>query len=74
MVTPQTPSTKFTPLQHQLLRLYSKNISEEDLIAIKNLIAGYFADKLQKKVSEAAWEAGYRTQEDFDAILNDPNQ
>ena len=73
MVTPQTPSTKFTPLQHQLLRLYSKNISEEDLIAIKNLIAGYFADKLQKKVDKAVEELGY-TQEDFDAILNDPNQ
>lgn len=74
MVTVETPSTKFTPLQHELLRLYGKNISEEDLLAIKDLIAGYFMDKFQKKVSDAAWEAGYRTPEDFDAILNDPNQ
>jgi hypothetical protein len=74
MVTEQTPATKFTPLQMELLKLYSKNITEEDLVAIKQLIANYFIDKLQKKVSEAALKSGYQTQEDFDSILNDPNQ
>lgn len=68
------PATKFTPLQMELLKLYSKDIAEEDLIAIKQLIADYFTDKLQQKVSEAALKSGYQTQEDFDLILNDPNQ
>lgn len=67
------PPTKFTNIQHELLRLYSHNVSDEDLLAIKELIGRYFMDKLQRKVSEAARKLGY-TQEDFDAILNDPNQ
>jgi len=66
--------TRFTPLQHELLKLYSRNISEEDLLAIKDLIAKYFLEKLQDKVTEAAKNAGYHTKEDFDRILNDPNQ
>jgi hypothetical protein len=67
------PPTKFTNIQHELLRLYSHNVSDEDLLAIKDLIGRYFMDKLQRKVSDAARKLGY-TQEDFDAILNDPNQ
>lgn len=67
------PPTKFTNIQHELLRLYSYNISDEDLLAIRDLIGTYFKNKLQKKVSDAARQMGY-TQEDFDAILNDPNQ
>lgn len=74
MVVEQVPATKFTPLQMELLKLYSKNIAEEDLLAIKQLIANYFTDKLQQKVSEAALKSGYQTQEEFDLILNDPNQ
>ncbi len=67
------PPTKFTNIQHELLSLYSRNISDEDLLVIKNLIGKYFMDKLQKKVNEAVDKLGY-TQADFDAILNDPNQ
>jgi len=67
------PPTKFTNIQHELLRLYSHNVSDEDLLAIKDLIGRYFLDKLQRKIDEAVEKLGY-TQEDFDAILNDPNQ
>jgi hypothetical protein len=67
------PSTKFTPLQQEMLSLFGKNTSEEDLINIKDLIGKYYLEKLQKKVTAAAEAAGY-TQEDFDAWLNDPNQ
>ena len=67
------PPTKFTNIQHELLRLYSLNVSDEDLLVIKDLIGNYFMDKLQKKVSEAAHKKGY-TEEDFITILNDTNQ
>ncbi|WP_170970993.1 hypothetical protein [Ilyomonas limi] len=56
-----------------MLRLYSHNVSDEDLLAIKDLIGRYFLDKLQKKIDAAVEKLGY-TQEDFDAILNDRNQ
>jgi hypothetical protein len=48
-------------------------VSDDDLLAIKDLIGRYFMDKLQEKVSDATRKLGY-TQENFDAILNDPNQ
>ena len=67
------PPTKFTNIQHELLRLYSHNVSDEDLLAIKDLIGRYFMEKLQMKVDAAVEKLGY-TQEDFDAILNAPNQ
>ena len=67
------PSTKFTPLQHELLELYGKNVSEEDLIAIKDLIGKYYLEKLRKKVDESVEKNGY-TQDDFEAWLNDSNQ
>ncbi len=67
------PPTRFTPLQHELLKLYGRNVSEEDLLAIKDLMANYFLQKLQKKIDAAVEEYGYK-QEDFDAWLNDPNQ
>lgn len=66
-------STKFTPLQQELLKLYSREVSEKDLIAIKDLIGKYFLNKLQDKVDKAVDRLGY-TQEDFDSWLNDPEQ
>lgn len=67
------PSTKFTPLQHELLNLYSMNISEEELLDIKKILGQYFWDRFQKKITAASEKQGY-TQEDFDTWLNDPNQ
>jgi len=49
------------------------NLSEEDLLEIKDLIGKFFLTRPQKKVNEAVDRHGY-TQEDFDAWLNDPNQ
>ncbi len=73
MIETMPPSTKFTPLQHELLTLYSMDLSEEELKDIKKILSQYFWDRLQKKVTIASQQMGY-TQEDFDAWLNDPNQ
>ncbi len=74
IVTETIPSsTKFTALQQELLKLYGRNVPEEDLLAIKDLIGKYYLEKLQKKVDYAVEVIGY-TQDDFDAWLNDPNQ
>lgn len=35
----------FSNLQKELLRLYSADVSEEDLLQIQQLIGKYFADK-----------------------------
>ena len=66
-------STKFTALQQELLKLFGREVSEEDLIAIKDMIGKYFLDKLQYKVDLSVKAKGYG-QQDFDTWLNDPGQ
>ena len=63
-------STKFTPLQQELLRLYSLNLPDADLIAIKDLIGTYLMDKLQSKV-DAFVEENHLTDADFEKWLNE---
>jgi hypothetical protein len=65
--------THFTNIQQELLRLYSHEVADTDLIEIKNLIGKYFAKRLSQKADEA-WEKNKWTNEDMEAILNDPNQ
>ena len=38
-------SSKLSNLQLELLQLYAQNVQESDLLAIKKLIAKYFAEK-----------------------------
>jgi len=47
--------TPFTNLQMELLQLYKSDVPEEDLLAIKKLIANYFAAKAIKLADEI-WE------------------
>jgi hypothetical protein len=52
-------TTKFTPLQLELLRIFSRNPSEQELIDIKNLIARYYADKASDEMDRLWEERGY---------------
>lgn len=65
--------TPFTNLQIELLRLYAHQVSEEDLIQIKDLIGQFFAKRLSN-IADEAWERNAWIDQDMDAILNDPNQ
>ena len=65
--------TPFTNIQQELLRLYSHQVADTDLIEIKNLIGNYFAKRLSQMV-DVAWEKNNWSNEDMEAILNDPNQ
>ena len=49
---------KLTSLQSELLKVYSFSPSEEDLLAVKKLLAIYFANKLVKNVDAAVEEKG----------------
>ncbi|WP_262248396.1 hypothetical protein [Parapedobacter soli] len=44
---------KLSPLQLELLKVYSFQPKEEDLMAIKRLMAQYFADKLRANIGQA---------------------
>lgn len=69
----QNMPTKFTALQQEMLKLFGREVSEEDLLAIKDMIGKYFLEKLQHKADTRVKENGY-TQQDFDSWLNDPGQ
>ena len=65
-----TRGRKLSPLQLELLKIYSFDPSKEDLLQIKKLLAQYFADKLVKKVDEAV-EKKNITETDLEKWLNE---
>ena len=65
--------TKLTALQRELLKIYSFEPTEEELLEIKELLGQYFAERLQKMADEA-WEKNNWTAETMEAWLNDEHQ
>jgi len=57
-------------LQIELLQLYSQNVSEEDLIAIKRLLARFFADRASDEMDKL-WEEEGWTNDTMDDWLSD---
>jgi hypothetical protein len=57
-------------LQIELLQLYSQNVSEEDLIAIRRLLARYFADRASDEMDKL-WEEEGWTNDTMDDWLSD---
>jgi hypothetical protein len=65
--------TPFSNIQQELLKMYTHQVSDEDLLNIKEIIGQYFAKRLSS-LADKAWEKNSWTQQDMDDILNDPNQ
>ena len=59
-----------SPLQMELLKIYSFSPTEEELIEIKKMLATFFADRLIKKVNTAVEEKGI-SEDDLEAWLNE---
>ena len=57
-------------IQQELLKLYSSDISEDDLLHIKNYIARYFAFKAIGEADKVWDEKGY-TDDTMDQLLNE---
>jgi hypothetical protein len=58
-------SANFTPLQQELLRLYSLDLEEQHLLQIKELIDKYLSENVVKKTDDAV-EKKELTPEEFD--------
>lgn len=65
--------TQFSNIQQELLQLYSRQVSEEDLVNIKELIGQYFATRVTK-LADDAWDRNNWTDGDMENILSAPNQ
>ncbi|MVN20373.1 hypothetical protein [Mucilaginibacter arboris] len=63
-------SQKLNSLQLELLKVYSFEPKEEDLLAIKKLLADYFSLKLQKNIQKAVSEKNI-TEDDLDSWINE---
>ena len=63
-------SQKLSALQLELLNIYSFQPKEEDLLAIKQLLARYFSDKLQKNIQHSIEQKNI-TEQDLDSWLNE---
>ena len=63
-------SHKLNALQLELLNVYSFQPDQEDLLAIKQLLAKYFSGKLQKNIQTAIKDNNI-TEEDLDRWLNE---
>ncbi len=53
----------FTNLQLELLKLYARKVSEQDLVQIKRLLGQYFADKASDLADKIWDEKGLSEQE-----------
>lgn len=66
-------STKFTPVQLELLRFYAVSPSEEQMDKLKAFLANLFFDRLEELALKAAIERGI-TDDTLDQWLNEDNQ
>jgi len=55
-------------IQLEILKAFSHNLSEQELIEFKNLIAQYFAKRAIKKADEV-WEEKNWTEKDVNQLL-----
>jgi hypothetical protein len=62
-----------TNVQLELLKLYSTNLSDTDLLELKQLLSKFFADKSIKLADEVWNKKGY-TNDQMENLLNDDGQ
>jgi hypothetical protein len=60
---------KLNPLQVSLLRLFNRNMSDDEILALKRVLVKHYSDLLRTEVEKVVSEKGY-TQTDFDEMLN----
>ena len=64
-----TTATKLNSVQLHLLRMFAHQTNEQDLLAIKKLLAKYYAQKVDEE-SEKLWEEKGMTQQNIEDLLN----
>ncbi len=65
-----TIQTPLTNLQLELLKLYTKPVSEDDLLEIKKFIVQYFANKAMD-LADKIWYENKWNKDDDKKFLND---
>ncbi|HMR18674.1 MAG TPA: hypothetical protein PKA53_05205 [Sphingobacterium sp.] len=61
--------TELNDIQVSLLRLFSRPMSKEETLEIRNLLVNHYSEMLNKEVTRVIKEKGY-TAKDLENILN----
>ncbi|MEZ4884565.1 MAG: hypothetical protein R3E32_07565 [Chitinophagales bacterium] len=64
-----TLSSPLNPLQLEILQLFSRDLEEKDLLAIKRMIVRYLADKATQMANQV-WEEKSWTNEDMERLAH----
>ena len=67
---PISNSNKLTNLQLELLKYFSYNLSEEQLVEIKELLSKYFAEKATREMDKV-WDDQGLTNDTMDEWLSE---
>lgn len=62
-------SPKLNPIQEGLLRLFDRDMSEQEILTLRKVLVKHYSELLRTEVERVVEEKGY-TQEDFDRMLN----
>jgi len=63
-------ATKLNPVQLHLLEMFSKKMSERELLEIKNLLVQYYTTKIEKEV-ESFWDKKGFTKDSWNKATRD---
>ena len=66
-------SSPLSNVQLELLKLYSTNLSEKDILELKDILARFYAEK-SIELADNVWQQKGYTAEDMNSILNDDGQ
>ena len=66
----QAVKQPLTNLQLELLKLYSRKVSEQDLQSIKQMLAQYFSNKAMD-LADKTWGQNNWTEEDAERLSNE---
>jgi hypothetical protein len=65
-----TRTKPLTNLQLELLKIFSREVSEVDLLEIRKMLARYFAEKAIN-LADQVWDANKWTEKDEERFLNE---
>ena len=72
MANIQATPHRLNALQISLLRLFSRDISDNEILSLKRILVKHYSAELKTEIEKVVNEKGY-TQEDFDEMLNQPS-
>ena len=70
---PEKRPHKLNDVQISLLRMFNRNMTDQELSEVKQLLMAYYDEKLQTELDRVIGEKGY-IQPDFDKMLNQQNR